>query len=141
MLLLQEGWAQMLTVCAKGSRQARQGHPRSRPHRYALPILKEKERCDKEEQEILTDILRLPRWRDPGPRRVHGRHHPLHHPQRQGPRYEATPKIENPKLEHPEANIRDLQSVRMTFSASSSPSVRPAASDKRAKACMCDFWN
>ena len=93
-------------------------------------------------ERMLTDIFRLPRWRDPGPRRVHGRHHPLHHPQRQGPRYDQRIRHRKPQPEILDANMRKLQSVRMTFSASSSPSVRPGGSDKRApKACVCDFWD
>lgn len=123
-------------MCAKGSRQARQGHPRSRPHRYGPPILKEKKREGHTWQgRILTDMLRFPRWRDPGPRRVHGRHHPLHHPQRQGPRYEAIPTLRKGNR-NKEANTR-TQFVRTTFSAFSSPSVRPAVSDKRASRRAC----
>ena len=130
-----------LTHCAQGSRQARQGHPRSRPHRYALTMLKRRRGYATKER-MLTDIFRLPRWRDPGPRRVHGRHHPLHHPQRQGPRYDQRIRHRKPQPEILDANMRKLQSVRMTFSASSSPSVRPGGSDKRApKACVCDFWD
>ena len=130
-----------LTHCAQGSRQARQGHPRSRPHRYGLTTLKRRRGYATKER-MLTDMLRLPRWRDPGPRRVHGRHHPLHHPQRQGPRYDQRLRHRKPQLEYPDANMRKPQSVRMTFSASSSPSVRPGGSDKRApKACVCDFWD
>lgn len=42
-----------------------------------------------------TDLrYRLPRRRDPGPRRIHGRHHPQHHPQRQGPWYVPNPRLE-----------------------------------------------
>lgn len=49
---------------------------------------------------------------------------------------------EIPSSKTPDANIRKPQSVRMTFSASSSPSVRPGGSDKRAPmACVCDFWD
>jgi hypothetical protein len=51
-------------------------------------------------ERMLTDMLRLPRWRDPGPRRVHGRHHPLHHPQRQGPRYEKATTTPKKQLEN-----------------------------------------
>ena len=130
-----------LTHCAKGSRQARQGHPRSRPHRYGPTILKERDTYGK--RKALTHTLRLPRWRDPGPRRVHGRHHPLHHPQRQGPRYETTPNTANTANNPhgtPEANNR-IQFARTTFSAFSSPSARPGGSVKRANACVCDLWD
>ena len=67
----------------QGSRQARQGHPRSRPHWYGYTTQKDV----KGRRNRMLILRRLPWWRDPGPRRVHGRHHPLHHPQRQGPRY------------------------------------------------------
>lgn len=128
-------------LCEKGSRQARQGHPRSRPHRYGPTILKERDTYGK--RKALTHTLRLPRWRDPGPRRVHGRHHPLHHPQRQGPRYETTPNTANTANNPhgtPEANNR-IQFARTTFSAFSSPSARPGGSVKRANACVCDLWD
>ena len=73
-------------------------------------------------------IYRLPWWCDPGPRRVHGRHYPLHHPQRQGPRYA---KFDGIKIARVQQTNVVAQSARTTFSASSSPSVRPGDSDKR----------
>lgn len=50
-----------LTGHPKASRETRQSHQSSRSHR-------------------------LPRWRHPSPRRIHGRPQPIHHPQRQGSR-------------------------------------------------------
>lgn len=86
----------------------------------------------KKRENVDKMILRLPRWRDPGPRRVHGRHHPLHHPQRQGPRYEIsdTPILAQ-RLEGTPGSMRTRrltqgqQFARTTFCACSSLSVRP----------------
>jgi hypothetical protein len=77
---------------AQGSRQACQGHPRSRPHRYGYTIGED----ENEEGAAILILFRLPWRRDPGPRRVHGRHHPLHYPQRQGSRY-GRPQTSQPR--------------------------------------------
>jgi len=45
-------------VCEKGSRQARQGHPRSRPHRYGPTILKERDTYGK--RKALTHYPQAP---------------------------------------------------------------------------------
>ena len=66
--------------CHQATRQARQGHPRPRPNRYAnLEAL-----IESRLRGILT-VNRLSRWRHAGPRRVHGRPEPINYPQRQGP--------------------------------------------------------
>lgn len=109
-------------VCAKGFPSSSSRSPAS----SAAPVRfhdSERENAHAMEEDVNGEISRLPRWRDPGPRRVHGRHHPLHHPQRQGPRYDATAGIRRTwtigRL------TLETQFARTTFCACSSLSVRP----------------
>jgi hypothetical protein len=94
----------------KAARQARQGDPCPRPHRYVYPpALSTANFSHKFEFDLRRAIalqrspmariilefgiatlekaskanlcsIRLPWWCHPGPRRVHGRHFPFHHP-------------------------------------------------------------
>lgn len=66
---------------------------------------------------------RLPWWCHPGPRRVHGRHNPQHHPKRQGARYVCL------RSRGVKTDIR--QSAKTTFCACWSLSARPDACGKR----------
>jgi len=105
----------------KGPRQARQGHSCPRSHRYDIPTF-EQSRAGRIIGQSTDNLTRLSWWCHSSARRIHGRHYPLYHPQRQGPRYD----LQGHRREDWIGNTDNIpQSRRTTFSACSSLSVRP----------------
>lgn len=70
----------------EGSRQARQGYPSPRPHRYGNIERFFRLYLSYDNVLMMADC-RFSWWCHPGARRVHGRPDSFHHSQRQGPRY------------------------------------------------------